>query len=360
MPRFGYYPIAAALAFAATGAALADVRAGVEAYQRGDYARALAEWRPLADKGDPDAQFNLAQVYKLGRGVPASLDTAIGWYRKAALQNHAEAEALLGLLLFQNGKRAEAMPWLSKAADRGDSASQYVYGTALFNGDMVKTDWPRAYSLMTQAAAQGLPPARSALQEMDTYIPLDQRQQGAALARAATEGRASPGRTAAAGVMPSASTPVGRTANNYQLPRASAPARAPASSQTPKPDGGPPPRPAVGAPIAVAARPATPPRAVAARPAAARPMAAKPAPAPARMPGGWKVQLGAFAQPSNANALFASLKKRVGALSGAQAILVRAGPVTRLQAGPFASRAAAANACAGVKEAGQACFPVAP
>ena len=88
-----------ALNLAGQDVAHADVRAGVEAYQRGDYAAALREWRPLADKGDPDAQFNLAQAYKLGRGVPADLDTAIGWYRKAAVQNHEEAEALLGLLL---------------------------------------------------------------------------------------------------------------------------------------------------------------------------------------------------------------------------------------------------------------------
>ena len=27
-------------------------------------------WRPLAAKGDADALFNLAQAYRLGRGVP--------------------------------------------------------------------------------------------------------------------------------------------------------------------------------------------------------------------------------------------------------------------------------------------------
>ena len=176
--------------YALIGAALiaapasADVRAGVEAYQRGDYARALAEWRPLADKGDADAQFNLAQAYRLGRGVPASLPTAIDLYRKAATQNHVEAGGLLGLTLFQNGKRAEALPWLDKAAQGGDAAAQYLYGTSLFNGDLVKADPVRAYALMTQAAAQGFTHARSALAEMDKHTPLEQRQQGVAMARA--------------------------------------------------------------------------------------------------------------------------------------------------------------------------------
>ena len=65
--------IAAALAAAAFSAspALADVRAGVDAWQRGDFATAVKEWRPLADKGDADAQFNMGQAYKLGRGVPS-------------------------------------------------------------------------------------------------------------------------------------------------------------------------------------------------------------------------------------------------------------------------------------------------
>lgn len=322
----------------ASAPALADVRSGVEAYQRGNYAAALAEWRPLADRGDADAQFNLAQAYRLGRGVPANTDTAVGLYRRAAQQNHAEAGALLGLTLFQNGKRAEAMPWLGKAADAGDSASQYVYGTALFNGDMVTKDYTRAYNLMTQAAAQGLPPARSALIEMDKFIPLAQRQQGAAAARTAVASRSVTGATTSAPVRTAAVSPVARA--------------------TPRP---------VAATQGPPVRPATP----AARPAASRtvpprasprsvPVRAVAAPAATRI-AGWKVQLGAFSQPASATALFTSLQGRVRALSGTRPLLVRAGAVTRLQAGPFANRAAAASACAAVTAAsGQACFPVAP
>ncbi len=62
--------VAAALGLSA-GMARADVKAGVDAWQRGDFTGAVAEWRPLADKGDADAQYNLGQAYKMGRGVPA-------------------------------------------------------------------------------------------------------------------------------------------------------------------------------------------------------------------------------------------------------------------------------------------------
>ena len=57
--------------------ALADVKAGVDAWQQGDYAKAVAIWQPLAQSGDPDAQFNMGQAYKLGRGVKTDPSAAI-------------------------------------------------------------------------------------------------------------------------------------------------------------------------------------------------------------------------------------------------------------------------------------------
>src|SRR3954447_10141416 len=147
---------AAALALAA-GAAQADVKTGVDAWQRGNFAAAVAEWRPLADQGDADAQYNLGQAYKMGRGVPTDLGIAQTWYEKAAQQGHPQAAANLGLILFQNGQRERAIPWLKMAADADDPRAEYVLGTALFNGDLATAgkDWVRAYALMSRAAAQG-------------------------------------------------------------------------------------------------------------------------------------------------------------------------------------------------------------
>src|SRR6186713_3119556 len=98
---------AAAILLGASGAS-ADVKAGVDAWQLGNYPAAIAQWRPLAEAGDADAQYNLGQAYKLGRGVPLDLRTAQGWYEKAARQGHPQAQAILGLILFQNGQRAAA------------------------------------------------------------------------------------------------------------------------------------------------------------------------------------------------------------------------------------------------------------
>jgi cell division septation protein DedD len=301
----------AAASFAAPAAA--GVKEGVDAWQAGNYPKAIAEWRGPAQAGDADAQFNLAQAYKLGRGVPVDLRLAQDWYAKAATQGHEQAQANLGLILFQNGDRKGAMPWIQKAADRGEPRAQYVLGTALFNGDLMAKDWPKAYALMTRAAASGLPQAATSLSQMDQYIPLVQRQQGVAMAKAMD---------AAASAVPAAK-PAPAPIKTVAVP-ASEPAK----------------------PVVAAAKPAPAPKPVA---------TAKPA-APAPAASGWRVQLGAFGTEAKARTIWTGVSARPG-LKGLQPSFVKAGAVTRLQAGPLASRAAADKTC---KAAGVACFVVAP
>src|SRR5262245_29267203 len=69
------------------------VLAGVQAWQAGNYDEAIRQWRPLADRGDADAQYNIAQAYFLGRGVPQNMTLAEQWYERAARQGHPDAQA---------------------------------------------------------------------------------------------------------------------------------------------------------------------------------------------------------------------------------------------------------------------------
>src|SRR5215210_6999141 len=127
--------VVGALVIAITAPAPAQsVRAGIEAWQKSDYATAVAIWRPLAEKGDADAAFNLGQAYRLGRGVPISLASAQSWFERAAGKGHVDAQTTLGLLLFQNGNRIAGLRWLKGASEKGDPRALLVYGTALFNG----------------------------------------------------------------------------------------------------------------------------------------------------------------------------------------------------------------------------------
>lgn len=73
--------------------------------------------------------------------------------------------------------------------------------------------------------------------------------------------------------------------------------------------------------------------------------------------GAWRIQLGAFSKRASAQRLFDRLSNSAP-VAGLSAHFVPAGGMTRLQAGPFASRAAAGAACATLAKKGQACFPV--
>ncbi len=78
--------------------AWADFEVGVAAYQRGDYATAVKEFRAVAEQGAPDAQYNLGFMYEDGKGVVQDYKEAIKWYRTAAEQGHAKAQFKLGVM----------------------------------------------------------------------------------------------------------------------------------------------------------------------------------------------------------------------------------------------------------------------
>lgn len=185
--------ICASLVWAAPAAAQ-SVKAGIDAWQRGDFVGAIATWRPLAEAGDPDAAFNMGQAYRLGRGVLVDLATAQTWLERAANKDHVDAQTTLGLLLFQNGQQAEGLKWLKLAAEKGDPRAMLVYGTALFNGDGVAQDPVLGYAYVSRSAAQGLEPAKGTLAQMDGIIPLAQRKKGLALAmqKAKTQSKPKP------------------------------------------------------------------------------------------------------------------------------------------------------------------------
>ena len=275
--------IAAMMATIAPGMASATVRAGIEAWQQGDPAKAVAIWRGLAAKGDNDAAFNLGQAYRLGRGVNADSGEAKKWFEKAARAGHLDAQVSLGLLLFDIGDRSTALIWLKRAADRGEPRALLVTGTALFNGDGMKRDPVLGYAYVSRAAAQGLAPAKATLADMDKVMPVEERKKGVALALAAATTKPAPARP--------------------------------------------------GVKIGVA-----------------KPLP----PLPVVSDGAWRVQLGAFGTRGAAQSLFGKLAPSLGS---AKAYYIPVGAVTRLQAGPFASRAAASAACARLKP--QPCFAVA-
>ncbi|MBC2778110.1 SPOR domain-containing protein [Parasphingopyxis sp. GrpM-11] len=328
---------------AAPTSVFAGVQEGVDAWRSGDYARAISEWRPLADAGDPDAQFNLGQAYKLGRGLSQDMGRARELFRLAADQGHLQAQANYGLILFQEGDRQTAMPYIIAAAERGEPRAQYVYGTALFNGDHAPRDWPRAYAMMAQAAGAGLPQALASIEQMDEHIPAAEREQGLAMADQMASDNAAMEVAVAPPPPPSAPPPSAVPQQTFT------PVEVPPPVQTAPPPASPPRQAQVQAP------PPTPPAPV--QHAQAAPPPAAPPP-PAARSGDWRIQLGSFRERPRAERLWLDVSGRNAMLSGLQPYLVRAGPYTRLQAGPFATQNEALRACQAARAAGSECIAV--
>ncbi|WP_116091341.1 SPOR domain-containing protein [Sphingomonas crusticola] len=271
-------------------------------------APAAPELRALqakAQTGDANAQFAIAEAYRTGRGVTADPETAIMWYRRAASQGHVRASEELGFALFAHGDRREAMPYVEKAAARGDARALYLLGTAHFNGDYATRDWPLAYAQTMRAASSGLPAAQRNLELMDRYLlPADKAQADQILAT-----------LPAVRILPPAA-------------------------------------------------PATPPQSVAAKsqPKAKSPLAAAAsASGPTRSASGpWKVQLGAFGSADRARAQWTTVAAKAPRLATYDQRVVPWKSVQRLQAWGIASRSDAEALCKQVRAAGGQCLIVTP
>ncbi len=107
-----------------------DFGAGKAAYDRGDYAAALREWKPLAEQGDANAQNNFGSMYYYGLGLPRDYIQAVAWYRRAAEQGDAFAQFHLGAM-YGEGRGVprdyvQSYKWSSLAAAQGnETASKY-------------------------------------------------------------------------------------------------------------------------------------------------------------------------------------------------------------------------------------------
>ena len=119
----------------------ADFQKGFTAYNQGDYATAIKEWRPLAERGDVNAQFNLAILYEDEKG---DYKTAAKWYTLAAEQGFEYAQYNLGVMYeFGEGVILDyktAAKWYTLAAEQGNGRAQNSLGLFSSEGKGVIQD----------------------------------------------------------------------------------------------------------------------------------------------------------------------------------------------------------------------------
>jgi len=117
-------------AAAQTSAAATPSAAAVEAVRRGDFAEAYCLWRPLAEQGDAEAQFQLGWMYANGQGLRQNPVAAADWWERAAHAGHPDADLAIAQA-YQKGRgrskdTSEAVHWLLVAARNGNDEAQAI------------------------------------------------------------------------------------------------------------------------------------------------------------------------------------------------------------------------------------------
>lgn len=113
-----------------------------------------------AEKGNPEAQCNVAWCYEVGDGVEQDLSKAYEWYQKSAENNCSMAQYSLGWMYY-NGisvakNQSKAIAWFIKAAEKGHAMAQYKLGMAFLEGIGVDQNESIANHWLMQSADQGV------------------------------------------------------------------------------------------------------------------------------------------------------------------------------------------------------------
>ncbi len=132
---------------------------GLAAYNRGDYAAALQNWRPLTEAAYPLAQKFPGVMFYTGSGAPTDPSGKPDFWRGVAEQSAADAQFQLGRL-YEDGRGVpqddvRAAAWYRKAAEQGNAGAQYRLGLMYGEGRGVQRDSVVAHMLFNLAAMQG-------------------------------------------------------------------------------------------------------------------------------------------------------------------------------------------------------------
>jgi TPR repeat protein len=116
-------------------------------------------FRLAAENGFAEAQANLGYMYLYGKGVSPNYFEALDWYNKAAAASNASAQYGL-YIMYINGfgvkrNKQQAIEWLKRSAEGGLPAAQTQLGTMFRAGINLPRDPKRAAHWLHRAAEQG-------------------------------------------------------------------------------------------------------------------------------------------------------------------------------------------------------------
>ncbi len=124
----------------------------------------------LAAERVAEAVFLMGTAYDEGLGKTADIETAVVWYRRAAILRHGLARHNLGNVYFEGRGVTQndslAVHWWTMAAEDGDAIPQLRLGTMYEEGRGVTRDLEEAKRWYARAADRGNADARAALERL--------------------------------------------------------------------------------------------------------------------------------------------------------------------------------------------------
>ncbi|RCL01706.1 MAG: hypothetical protein JSC085_000597 [Candidatus Tokpelaia sp. JSC085] len=90
--------------------------------------------------GNPRAQFELGRMLLLGEGGDKNLLQAARWFQLSAKKGNAAAQAMLGSMLFQAGKKIRGLAMMTVAFERAKSVDR----------DWIQSMWEKAFSVSAE------------------------------------------------------------------------------------------------------------------------------------------------------------------------------------------------------------------
>lgn len=127
---------------------------------------AFSLYEKAAIQKNPQALFNLGNLYRYGRGCEKNISKAISSFEEAAFNEYHEAPFALGKLYADLKEYDKASEWFLKAAVKGDSRAQYCLADLMLERNMKKEE---AIHWLTKSANQNNPDALKLLKKLNVH-----------------------------------------------------------------------------------------------------------------------------------------------------------------------------------------------
>ncbi len=131
-------------------------------------------YRRAAEAGLVEAQWRLAESYARGEGSLPDPERAARWYRAAAEGGHAEAQYVLARRVDEGrdgaADAARATHWYRLAAEQGHARAQYALGARYVAGVGVTRNWAEAWRWLLLAGERGVADAETARRMLEPRL----------------------------------------------------------------------------------------------------------------------------------------------------------------------------------------------